>query len=350
MRILVVTHPPLEPRLGAAQLAIALAGALRVRGHDVTLWSTSPPANEPRGASAEARLTDLLRRSERFDVIDIPANSLSPEIAAQTFTVARSFQPEFLYQRADLTAELRRLSPRLPAHLVRAWRTRALLVSGWRHANRILCLGSLECDWMKGRYPAWQGKLRWYRAAPSEEQRTDLLAVRARRSGVDRGGRLLWLGRWAAHKGIAHLRAMVESVPAVRRRGLTLAGCGDAPLGSWPSAWFESGLVELIPTFDRGGLPSLLERHDVGLFTSTAEGWGLSLSEMLESGMTVFATRSGGVPDLQPYFPETLRSLSADADFTARVPEDIVGNGYLETFSWPAVAEYYERHVLAGSP
>lgn len=40
--------------------------------------------------------------------------------------------------------------------------------------------------------------------------------------------------------------------------------------------------------------------YDAGLFTSEAEGWGLSLNEMLESDMPVFATEVGGVRDLRP--------------------------------------------------
>jgi len=74
----------------------------------------------------------------------------------------------------------------------------------------------------------------------------------------------------------------------------------------------------------------------------------LSLNEMLESGMTVFATRAGGVADLAPYFPQSLRPFPPPLDFSPPLPpENLAANGYLQRFSWQGIAAGYEEQVLA---
>ncbi|HRC87715.1 MAG TPA: hypothetical protein PK413_19135 [Thermoanaerobaculia bacterium] len=94
-------------------------------------------------------------------------------------------------------------------------------------------------------------------------------------------------------------------------------------------------------------LPGLLERHHAGLFTSVAEGWGLSLSEMLESGMPVWATRAGGVPDLEAYFPGALLPFPPPLALQAgELPRVEPAPGYFERFSWGAIAARYELEVL----
>lgn len=42
IRILIVTDVPLSAELGAGQMTLNLAEALRSLGHDVTLWSPHP--------------------------------------------------------------------------------------------------------------------------------------------------------------------------------------------------------------------------------------------------------------------------------------------------------------------
>jgi glycosyltransferase involved in cell wall biosynthesis len=349
LRILMVCHPRLDPVLGAAQIALELGSALRDRGHEVEVWTPEPfPKRRWRATwrVQNQRLEGYLASAPRFDVIDAPATSVTAAVAGRAFTVARGVQPEFAYQRADLVAELSTASPRLPAHFVRALRVRRALRAGWQRANAILCLGQLDREDMAARFPRWREKLHHYVLAPPPATREALLAVRSRRRPVDAPRRFLWLGRWAAHKGTHRLRELARELARRADARLTIAGFGNVPRGVLPREWGAGGLVDLVPAYSRGELPSLLERHDVGLFTSRAEGWGISLSEMLESGMTTYATHAGGVPDLTPYFPRTLRPLRAVNDYATAAPEDLHANGYLAAFSWPAVAERYETDVL----
>lgn len=104
--------------------------------------------------------------------------------------------------------------------------------------------------------------------------------------------------------------------------------------------------MTVVPSFDRNQLCRLLSTHDVGLFTSRVEGWGLVLNEMLESGMTVFATNSGGVPDLKPFFKEALSPFPPKSNFVlADLAFCSEMERYYNMFSWEAIAEEYMRNV-----
>jgi glycosyltransferase involved in cell wall biosynthesis len=354
VRILLVSHPPLDAELGAAQLALSLAAALRERGHDACAWSPEP-------LPAGTRWWNLWRRQRRalerfaaahgpFEVIDAPAISVSRELARHGAVVARSVQPELRYLAHAVRSDLRqRRSPGALAHALQAAWQAAAVLGGWRRARTILCLGTDELGWMRRRFPGWAPKTRAYVCGLPAHERSALLAVRCRRRPAAPGSalRFLWIGRWAAHKGTRRLlRFLAERAAASPQEVFTLAGCGTLAERDVPAAWLRSGRVRIVPSFHRAELPALLAAHEVGLFTSDVEGWGLSLNEMLESGMTVFATEAGAVNDLRPYFPSTLRPFPPPREVELGLPEDLEASGYAERFSWPAIARSYERQLL----
>lgn len=354
MRILLVSHPPLTAELGAAQLVLNLAAALQARGHDALSWSPEPLPG--------ARWWNLWRRQRQaiecfaaqhgpFDVIDTPAITAGRDLARRGKLVVRSIQPELLYLWQEIGADLRRLPPRPRsiAHTVIAAQRAAAILAGWHRAHLILCMGRLELSWMSRRFPRWRPKLGSYVCAPSPDERTTLLAVRQQRlarSGNE-GLRFLWIGRWTAHKGTVRLvRWIAERAEAAPRDTFTLAGCGPAAERDLRPEWLRSGRVRLVPSFPRTELSALLAAHDAGVFTSTVEGWGLTLNEMLESGLPVFATRAGAVEDLRPYFPAALRPFPPPLRIEPAPLEDLEASGYLQRFSWPEIARRYEEGVL----
>jgi glycosyltransferase involved in cell wall biosynthesis len=364
MRILVVTHAPLEPEYGAAQMALNLAAALRDRGHDALAWSTEPLPRQARFWNAwrwqRRRLESFLQESPPFDVVDAPAVSVGPRLirsVRQGLLVARSVQPDLRYFACALVAELRRLPMSFPYLLLDAphmLAVSAAITAGWRRAAVVLCLGSHERDWMRRRFPWTAAKLECYLDAPAPADQATFAEIRARRAGragglPDRGMRFLWIGRWVPQKGTRRLvRFLAERVAARPADTFTLAGCGDGAARDLPRDLLAAGRLRLLPSFPRRELSQLLAEHDAGLFTSPVEGWGLSLNEMLESGMPVFATRSGGVADLAPYFPRSLRPFPPPLDFAPpQPPEDLAANGYLQHFSWAGIAAGYEERVLA---
>ena len=366
MRILLVSHPPLRPEFGAAQLAIELASALRARGHDAIAWSPEPL---PRGGKIDAHLGGHFKRQRQaierhvaeagpFDVIDLPALSVTRTLAAAGFVVARSIQPDLLYLAASLRERIRHrpFSPLVPLEMLRAARLTAALHAGFRRADVLLCLGRAERDWMARRTPAFGPKLATYVAALSADDRGALADVRSARRLRDpaAGLRFLWLGRWVAQKGPHRLLAWF----AARSRSysndrhphdrLTIAGCGNLDLPRRARELAAAGRLRIVPHYERTALPDLLAEHDVGLFTSVAEGWGLSLHEMIESGLPVYATPAGGAPDLADALPRTVRPFPPPdrIDAADLAIDDLDVSGYFERFSWPRIAEEYERLLV----
>ena len=352
MRILIVTHPPLRPEYGAAQMALNLAAALQERGHEAVVRSTDPLPRQARWWSSwrwqRRRVEELLRSLPRFDVIDLPPVSLSRQVARAAPTVARSVQPEMRYFWCSLAGELARfprLSPGFPARVLHSLVLSLALYRAWKRAGIVLCLGSHEERWIGEHFASTRDRLAHYPSAPSQADQERLAEIRRRRPQPRTVVRFLWIGRWTAHKGIRRLLEFVrERAAADPVASFTIAGCGEAARRNCPSALLASGRLRLLPEFGRESLGELLLDHDAGLFTSQAEGWGLSLSEMLESGLPVFATNEGGVSDLRPFFPRSLHPFPPPPGWKAAgTMEDLEAGGYYATFSWPAIARRYEE-------
>jgi glycosyltransferase involved in cell wall biosynthesis len=350
MRILLVTHPPLTAELGAPQVTLRLAAALRERGHDALAWSPAPVAEGL--ASFRRRQTAAIERfaaeNGPFDVIDTPVTSASRGLARHGHLVVRSTQPELLYVLHDHAGQLRHHpGPRAAYHLLATLPTAAGLLTGWRRARLILCLGTLELAWMRSQFPFWRHKLGLWTNCPAPEERDLLTAVRWQRAAVlpGPGIRFLWIGRWAEHKGIRRLiQFLHERLAAFPADTVTIAGCGPSAAADLPAEWLHTGRVRLVPSFGRAELPALLAGHDAGLFTSDVEGWGLSLNEMLESGLPVYATEQGAVPDLRPDFPTALRRFPPGPTIEPMSPSE-PGSAYEERFNWASIARSWENQV-----
>ncbi|HKI02154.1 MAG TPA: glycosyltransferase family 4 protein [Thermoanaerobaculia bacterium] len=354
-RILMVSYGPLRAELGASQMALNLADALSGRGHEVIPWSPEPVPQEVRWWQdwlwRRKQLEDYLDAVPAFDVVDLPALASSHRVARHAPLVVRSVQPALLYFLADARAALRQAASApltTAAHLVQNARLSAAVVRGWRRASLILCLGTAEREWMERRLPWTRSRLAHYFNAVGQAEQAELSLVRrARTAPPGPGLRFLWIGRWATHKGTARLVHFLLQRKAARPQdSFTIAGAGTGVDKSLPAGLRGHGRIRIVPHFSRAELTGLLSSHDVGLFTSESEGWGLSLNEMLESGMPVFATEVGGVRDLRPYFPETLLPFPPPLDFDPPVCRADGLGGYYRHFTWEAIAERYEAEIL----
>ncbi|HEV3076767.1 MAG TPA: glycosyltransferase family 4 protein [Thermoanaerobaculia bacterium] len=352
MRILLVSHPPLSPELGAAQVAVNLAEALRARGHAATVWSPEPlppPVHRWTRWSDQARaIARFVADHGPFDVIDSPPISIGPGWSGQARVVARSVQPELLYLAKSLQAQLLRLSPHTPVTAIQSALAARAVVRGWHGATVILAQGTLEYEWMRRRFPKLAPRLGLFVVAPSPREQEALSALRRTRRRPPRGSgtRYLWIGRWSAQKGIRSLVRFIERRAATLPGDtFTLAGCGAAAAKDVPPRLLAEGRVRVLPFFARGELPGILAEHDAGLFTSVVEGWGLCLNEMLESGLEVFATPTGGVPDLAPYWGSMLRPFPPPLVATDRAGPEPDLAAYFARFSWPAIGRHYEEAV-----
>jgi len=281
MRILLVSHPPLSLEHGASQTALNLAAALRERGHDAVAWSPEPLP--PRARWWNRWLWQRRRIEEHleggaFDVVDLPAISVSRRIATRRSVrtvVARSVQPELRYLWLMIQDRLR-LLPRAPVRIAAEAATWPMVarevVAGWRRADVVLCLGTLELEWMRRRFPWARPRLEVYLDAPPPADQEAFAAVRASRATgprPDAGLRFLWMGRWVPHKGIKRLlRFLTARAASHPQDSFTLAGCGGEALRDCPPELVRDGRLRIVPSFTRGELPGLLGGHDAGLFTS----------------------------------------------------------------------------------
>lgn len=115
----------------------------------------------------------------------------------------------------------------------------------------------------------------------------------------DQGGqpiRIAQIGRYSPPKGVAFGSAALNNVlrrhPSVR---VTFAGTGAPPenvLGSFDPAVRDR--VEVRPRYERSELPAILEGHQIKLFPTLQEGFGMALVEAMACGLAPVATMTGG--------------------------------------------------------
>lgn len=357
LHILIVTHAPLTVELGAGQAAINLAEALRGLGHDVVLWSPHPLPTETRWwrsvQQMRSQLNAFIKTQNSFDVIDSPAMLITKNLSCPV-VVARSVQPDILYLLHSLNSHIDgsiRSLIRAPFSYLYSLFQVFLVFQGWRKANHILCLGSLEKTWMRRWFPYWQAKLDFYYNTVSETDQKILAEAKSSRQKTSGDTiHFLWIGRWVAHKGTATLLNFIKHWSNLRSQDtFTIAGCGVEAQQIGSADFLQAHNVKVIPSFKRSELHSLLTSHDVGLFTSKVEGWGLILNEMLESGMPVFATTAGGVPDLQPFFSEQLKPFPPSSQIVLETLLNLlqfrVSEEYYGVFTWREIAESYIKIV-----
>jgi glycosyltransferase involved in cell wall biosynthesis len=356
MRILITTFCLLTPEMGAGQMALNLAAALRQRGHDVVCWWPGEPPSGLRWwkhtAWRRRKLAAFAQREGPFDVIDALPVAISAPLARVAPVVARSVQPDLRYLWVEGKENLRFLFRRPMSGLVGllyAGYLAVLVVFGWHRARVIMCLGSLESEWMRRWLPWLQHKLRVYVSAPENEDRRKLAFIRTgRKKPEGPGTRFLWIGRWTPHKGTRQLLRFLSAwLPAHPHDTVTIAGFGTGAERDVSTDLVAMGRVRLVPSFTREELFELLRTHDAGLFTSVIEGWGLSLNEMLESGMPVFAAEAGGVPDLRLHAAELLRPFPPPA--YGGVVNGVGLRGAVDlpdTFTWKAIAAAYEAIAM----
>jgi glycosyltransferase involved in cell wall biosynthesis len=350
LRILIITHSPLLAELGASQVAMNLGEALKELGHEVIVWSPQPLPPHTKWWQTlrhlRAKVDTFIHSQEAFDLIDSPATLITPQMCQSAVVVARSTQPDILYLVSDFvmpfTWNLRQLI-RLIFNDIFILYHMYLVLQGWRRANCILCLGTLEFQWMKKWFPFWSYKILMYFNSLSRADQATLVKVCRQRQphSIDQR-RFLWIGRWASHKGTDVLLAFINKWLKQRPQDIfTIAGCGSNAEKDCPADLLQSGRLKIIPQFERKELYELLANHDIGLFTSKVEGWGLSLNEMLESGMPVFATEAGGTRDLRVFF-KVLRPFPPPDGFIIDSKEIQVTIEYVKNFNWTQIAKTYQ--------
>jgi hypothetical protein len=189
MRILIATHAHLSPEFGAGQVAIHLAEEFRKQGHDVTLWSPHPMPHLPRWWQQvqnvqlmRAKLNEFLDSQEAFDVIDCMGSLITKKVSrSASVIVSRSVQPDILYIISGFLNPKDKGLKKIGLFIFNALFGLFcifLSLQGWSRATYILCLGSLELEWMKKWFPWWKNKLFFYLNTISEDLEISVASVK----------------------------------------------------------------------------------------------------------------------------------------------------------------------------
>ena len=201
MRVLLAVLSPLNVELGASQIALNLANALRNLGIEAVVWSPYPIHERMpwwRQLSwMRGRLNEFVDQNGPFDIVDVLPAAVTSAIGKDRVIVARSVQPDLLYlwNSTRFGKAHRRIG------FVR-WFIEAffnlylalLVVYGWCLATRILCLGSIEFEWMRKWFPWWCRKLSVYVCAIAEDEREALKHIRQARRARSSADKRIFAG------------------------------------------------------------------------------------------------------------------------------------------------------------
>ena len=167
-------------------------------------------------------------------------------------------------------------------------------------------------------------------------------------------GRILFLGRVEAAKGVAELLdALALLAPRFPQLRLVLAGSGD--LAPWREQAAARGLgarVELPGWLDAAGRDAELARAAVFCLPSHAEGLPMSLLEAMGAGRAVVASSVGAVPDAVCDGDNGLlvppRDAQALAAALARVLDDPALGARLGSRARMTVEQRYSTDAVCG--
>jgi glycosyltransferase involved in cell wall biosynthesis len=167
-------------------------------------------------------------------------------------------------------------------------------------------------------------------------------------------GRILFLGRVEAAKGVAELiDAAALLAPRFPHLRLVLAGSGD--LDAWRRAAAERGVarqVELTGWLDDAARAQQLARASVFCLPSHAEGLPMALLEAMAAGKAVVASAVGGIPEAVRDGEDGLlvapRDGAALAAALARVLEDGALRARLGECARTTVAQHYSTEAVCG--
>lgn len=310
LRVLLAIHHPLDPNLGAPGVTLALGEALTGLGCEVSYYGFGEafPGVTAYSAWHSVRFpwtlsAWLTRNAGRFDVLDIttgdcwPWARLSrPGAKRRHALVTRSHGLEHVVTeqlRTDARAGAAHLSWKYPLYHggFRLWEVGQSL----RLSDRVVLLNPLDRDYARDRLgvPTEQlcliphGLPEPFRALPPPE----LLA--------EGPLRLAFVGSWIQRKGredvVAVACALLEQHVAF---SLSILGTGTGEaevLAAFPATARER--IRVVPRYRHAELPALLREHEVLLFPSHAEGYGMSLIEAMACGLAPIATPVGVAPE-----------------------------------------------------
>lgn len=312
MKVLFAVHHPLDERLGAPGVSLAVGGALVRLGHEVAYhaydqaFPSSTRFTSRHQVAYAWKLASFLRRNAgRFDVLDVTTgdawvwDAVGRPGGGTPALVTRSNGLEQLASRA-VTDEARagrlELSWKYPLYNG-GWRLREVRRS-LRCADGVLLLTEAEREYataVLGVDPAAIRVVPHGLRAVFVEHEPEL-----QESRPDEPLRLCFIGNWYSGKGIS---TVIDAAEGLVRDGtpfeLLVAGSGAPEHEVLRSFSAEcAALVTVVPRYTSDELVALLEGRELLLFPSRFEGFGIAALEAMACGVAPIATPVGLVSSL----------------------------------------------------
>ncbi len=310
-RVLLGIHHQLDPNLGAPGVTLALGHALVELGCDVSYFGFEEafPGVSSHSAWHSVRFpwalaAWLARNAGRFDVLDITTGDAWPWVRLgrpgarrRHALITRSHGLEHVVSeqlRADARSGLARLSWKYPLYHggFRLWEVRqSLLLS-----DHVVLLNPLDRDYARQRLGVPAERISLIRHGLPEPFR----ALPPPELPADGPLRLAFVGTWIQRKGREDVVAVAH---ALHEQGVsfTLSLLGTGVDESEVVAAFSAPVRErlrVVPRYRHEELPGLLRGHEVLLFPSHAEGYGMALVEAMACGLAPVATPVGVAPEV----------------------------------------------------
>lgn len=306
LAVLLVGDYPDDPRLGSSKVLHKLRAEFTAIGHECdVLWSTDigewPSTRHFRQLAspwmaARALATRMARK--KYDVVDA-ASGEGLCLGLLNLIGARN-GPVFVCRSNGLEHRnyARMVDDHLHGLLHKPWTRRvwypatrlSQVAAAARLADRLIVTNDGDRRFALDR--GWQ---------PSERVSliphgiSDRLLADAPSADAPRGAGVLFCGTWDHVKGIAYLARAVNQLHAAGRQ-LPLTVLGPGVPAAQVLASFDVAVRPFVTVIDRASedrVAAEYRRHDLLLWTSSYEGFGLVLIEAMSQRLPVIATPSG---------------------------------------------------------
>lgn len=345
MRILLVGDYARDARLGSTKVLVKLQEEFRALGHVCDLVLADDLGAHPKNAhlrravapiSALAAIRRAFHANGPYDVVDV-ASAEALWIAAarraggfrDTAVVARSNGLEHLdYQRMlddhDHGLLRKPWSRRLLYPVVRL----SQVAAAARAADRLILLNETDRDFALGRRWKPGDKID---VIPHGISSAFLAAVPPRDARRGRG--LLFCGSWAAVKGVTYLASAFSKMVAdgVRTNLTVLGGSVDDETIRSAFAPDARPLVTITGRVPESEVMAAYRTHDVLVWPSTYEGFGMVVIEAMSQRLPVVATPVGCARTLIAHEHTGLMVPARDPDALAAALTRALGDSSLRT-------------------
>lgn len=306
LSILLVGDYPDDPRLGSSKVFHKLRDEFVRLGHDCdVMWSEDigrrPASRHIRqlvSPCLAAKALAARMRRKKYDVID--AASAEGLFLGFLNTVRRHDRSAFVCRSNGLEHlnYARMIDDHVHGLMNKPWTRRlwypatrlSQVAAAARLADRFIVLNEADRRFALDR--GWQPP---DRIALVPHGISERFLENPPPSDASRGAGILFCGTWDHVKGIAYLTAAINGLHAAGHRvPLTVLGPGVA--ADTVLASFDPPVKPFVTIIDRATEERVMaeyRRHDVLLWTSSYEGFGLVLIEAMSQRLPVIATASG---------------------------------------------------------